>query len=309
MRGPEFFGSGHYSFMTGVKMEKLIEKAKVLIEALPYIRRFRGGTMVVKYGGAAMASKDLRDLFAQDTALLRFVGIQPVVVHGGGPHIKAVLDRLGIESIFKDGLRVTDPQTLEVVEMVLGGPVNSGIVELISRHGVKAVGLTGKDGYLLEASKYMGPDGLGGVDYGLVGDVERVNPDVLESLINDFVPVIAPLGVGEDGTTYNINADTVAGRIAGSLKASKLVILTDQEGIVGPNDRLLRSVTASEIKRYIEDGTISGGMLPKVQSCLQALSQGVGKAHIIDGRVEHCLLLEIFTTSGVGTQILPDVDI
>ncbi len=288
-------------------MEKLIGKAKVLIEALPYIRRFGGGAMVVKYGGAAMVAQDLRELFAQDVALLKFVGIHPVVVHGGGPQIKAVLDRLGIESRFHDGLRVTDPQTLEVVEMVLGGPVNSGIVELISRHGADAVGLTGKDGYLIEASKYMGPDGSGGVDYGLVGDVERVRPEILGSLLNKFIPVIAPLGVDSGGVTYNINADTVAGRIAGALKAAKLMILTDQEGVLNPDGKLIRSLTASEAKKFIEDGTISGGMLPKVQCCLQALREGVGKAHIIDGRVEHCLLLEIFTTSGVGTEILPDI--
>ena len=287
-------------------MEKLIEKAKVLIEALPYIRRFWGGAMIVKYGGAAMVSRQLSELFAQDVALLRFVGIKPIVVYGGGPQIKEVLDRLGIKSRFQDGLRVTDPQTLEVVEMVLGGPVNSGIVELISRHGVKAVGLTGKDGYLIEARKYMEPEGSSGVDFGLVGDVERINPEVLETLLDNFLPVIAPLGVGSDGTTYNINADTVAGRVAGALNAAKLVILTDQEGVIGPEGKTLRSITVSEAKRYIADGVISGGMLPKVKCCLQALSEGVGKAHIIDGRVQHCLLLEIFTSSGIGTEIMPD---
>lgn len=289
-------------------MQKLIEKAKVLVEALPFIRRFAGGTMVVKYGGAAMSSKDLRDLFAQDIALLRFVGIKPVVVHGGGPQIKAVLDQLGIQSRFQDGMRVTDPKTLEVVEMVLGGPVNSGIVELICRHGVKAVGLTGKDGYLIQAAKYLGPEGSEGVDYGLVGDVERIDPDILENIIEKFVPVIAPLGVGKDGTTYNINADTAAGRIAGALKASKLVILTDQEGVLGPDKKLLRSITAKEAEQFIKDGVISGGMLPKIRCCLKALSEGVGKAHIIDGRVEHCLLLEIFTATGIGTEILPGCD-
>ena len=288
-------------------MQKLIEKAKVLIEALPYIRRFYGKTIVVKYGGAAMVTQELRELFAQDIALLKFVGIRPVVVHGGAPQIKKVLDALGIESCFRDGLRVTDQRTLEVVEMVLGGPVNSGIVELISRHGAKAVGLTGKDGYLINAKKYMGADGSGGVDYGLVGDVEKVEPEVLEAILDRFVPVIAPLGVGSDGATYNINADTVAGRIAGALKASKFVILTDQEGVLGRDKELLRSLTESQVRRLIEEGVISGGMLPKAQCCLQALKEGVGKAHIIDGRVEHCLLLEVFTETGVGTEIMPDI--
>ncbi len=289
-------------------MEKLIEKAKVLVEALPYIRRFWGGAMVVKYGGAAMEAQDLRDLFAQDIALLRFVGIKPVVVHGGGPQIKAVLDKLGIESTFKDGMRVTDPQTLEVVEMVLGGPVNSSIVELITRHGAKAVGLTGKDGHLIESVKYQCPEGSG-VDYGLVGDVHRVNPEILDSMLEMFVPVIAPLGVDAEGATYNINADTVAGKVAGALGASKFVILTDQEGVLGKDGKLIRSLTASEARAYIDEGVISSGMIPKVNCCLRALEEGVGKAHIIDGRLEHCLLLEIFTTSGVGTEILPDVRI
>jgi acetylglutamate kinase len=190
--------------------------------------------------------------------------------------------------------------------MVLGGPVNSGIVELINRHGAKAVGLTGKDGYLIKAKKYMGPDGSSRVDYGLVGDVEVVNPEVLEAMMDRFVPVIAPLGVGADGTTYNINADTVAGKIAGALKAAKFVILTDQEGVLGRDGRLQRSLTESQARRFIEEGVISGGMLPKVECCLQALKEGVGKAHIIDGRVEHCLLLEVFTEKGLGTEILPD---
>lgn len=273
---------------------------------MPYIRRFWGGTMVVKYGGAAMAAEDLRELFAQDIALLRFVGIKPVVVHGGGPQIKAVLDKLGIESVFRDGMRVTDPQTLEVVEMVLGGPVNSSIVELITRHGAKAVGLTGKDGHLIEAVKYKGSEGSS-VDYGLVGDVNRVNPEILTSMLDEFVPVIAPLGVDTEGVTYNINADTAAGRIAGALKASKFVILTDQEGVLGRDGKLVRSLTTGEARAYIDEGVISSGMIPKVNCCLKALERGVGKAHIIDGRLEHCLLLEIFTTSGVGTEILPDV--
>lgn len=286
-------------------MQKQISQAKILVEALPYIRRFWGRTIVIKYGGAAMAAQDLRDLFAQDVALMKYVGMRPVVVHGGGPQIKSVLDRLCIQCEMKDGMRVTDEATLEVVEMVLGGPVNSNIVQLLNRHGVKAVGLTGKDGGLIEAVKYRGDDPNGGVDYGLVGEVAAVHPEVIEALY-DFVPVIAPLGVGTDGHTYNINADLAAGRIAAALKAAKLIILTDVEGVKDKSGTLLRTLTAEEALRMIGNGAISGGMIPKIKCCLSALEQGAEKAHIIDGRVEHSVLLEIFTDTGVGTQIVAD---
>jgi len=284
-------------------MKELIEKAKTLVEALPYIRRFWGRTMVIKYGGAAMAAQDLGDLFAQDVALMKYVGMRPVVVHGGGPQIKSALDRLRIQCEMKDGLRVTNEATLEVVEMVLGGPVNSNIVQLLNRHGVKAVGLTGKDGGLIEAVKYRGEDPKGGVDYGLVGDVAAIHPEVVEALF-DFVPVIAPLGVGVDGHTYNINADVAAGHIAAALKAAKLIILTDVEGVKDKSGSLLHTLSFKEAGRMIEDGTISGGMIPKIKCCLSALERGAEKAHIIDGRVEHSVLLEIFTDTGVGTQII-----
>lgn len=287
-------------------MQNLIAKAKTLVEALPYIRRFWGQTIVIKYGGAAMAAQDLRDLFAQDIALMKYVGMKPVIVHGGGPQIKNVLDRLSIQCEMRDGMRVTDEATLEVVEMVLGGPVNSGIVQLLNRHGVKAVGLTGKDGSLIEAMKYRGENGKGGVDFGLVGEVEKVNPEVVETLLDRFVPVIAPLGVGRDGNTYNINADLVAGKIASAMGAAKFIILTDVEGVKDKNGALLHTLTAFQAKRLIEDGVIVGGMIPKVRCCINALEQGAKQAHIIDGRVEHSVLLEIFTDSGIGTQIIKE---
>lgn len=285
-------------------MQKLIEKAKNLVEALPYIRRFWGRTVVIKYGGAAMAAQDLRDLFAQDIALMKFVGMHPVVVHGGGPQIKAVMDRLGIETEMKDGMRVTTPETLEVVEMVLGGPVNSGIVQLINRHGAKAVGLTGKDGSLIEARKYVGDDPKNSVDYGMVGEVEHVHPEIIEVLSDKFVPVIAPLGVGKDGHSYNINADLAAGSIASALKAAKLILLTDVEGVQSADGQLIHSLAADEARKMIANGSIAGGMLPKIQCCLSALEKGVGKTHIIDGRVEHSVLLEVFTDEGIGTEII-----
>ncbi len=287
-------------------MQNLIAKAKTLVEALPYIRRFWGQTIVIKYGGAAMAAQDLRDLFAQDIALMKYVGMKPVIVHGGGPQIKNVLDRLSIQCEMREGMRVTDEATLEVVEMVLGGPVNSGIVQLLNRHGVKAVGLTGKDGSLIEAVKYRGENGKGGVDFGLVGEVERVNPEVVEALLDRFVPVIAPLGVGADGNTYNINADLAAGKIASAMGAAKFIILTDVEGVKDKNGTLLHTLTASQAKRLIEEGVIAGGMIPKVRCCIHALEEGAKQAHIIDGRVEHSVLLEIFTDSGIGTQIIKD---
>lgn len=287
-------------------MQTLITKAKTLVEALPYIRRFWGQTIVIKYGGAAMAAQDLRDLFAQDIALMKYVGMKPVIVHGGGPQIKNVLDRLSIQCEMREGMRVTDEATLEVVEMVLGGPVNSGIVQLLNRHGAKAVGLTGKDGSLIEAVKYRGENGKGGVDFGLVGEVERVNPEVVEALLDRFVPVIAPLGVGADGNTYNINADLAAGKIASAMGAAKFIILTDVEGVKDKNGTLLHTLTASQAKRLIEEGVIAGGMIPKVRCCIHALEEGAKQAHIIDGRVEHSVLLEIFTDSGIGTQIIKD---
>lgn len=289
-------------------MERLIEKARTLTEALPYIRAFFGKTIVIKYGGKAMVEEELKEQFAKDIALMKYVGMKPVVVHGGGPQINQMLKRLGREPKFVRGVRVTDRETMEVVEMVLGGTVNKEIVARINRHGGKAVGLSGKDGRLITArplrAKPPGP-GEERLDLGQVGEVEAIDPQVLNSLDQDrFIPVIAPIGVDRDGKTYNINADLVAGEMAAALKAEKIVILTDVKGILDRKKKLIPTLPKKDVMRLIKSGVISEGMLPKVQSCLTALEGGVRKAHIINGCVPHALLLEIFTDQGVGTEIV-----
>jgi acetylglutamate kinase len=287
--------------------------AATLVEALPYMRRFAGSTFVIKYGGHAMGSPELARDFARDVVLLKQVGVNPVVVHGGGPQIKAMLDRLKIKSEFVEGLRVTDAATVEIVEMVLAGSINKQIVTAIQAAGGQAVGLSGKDGNLIEASKLTRTRRDPGshieqvLDLGFVGQPSRVHPKVLKAFEGtDIVPVIAPIGVGIDGQTYNINADTVAGAIAAAFTARKLLMLTDVEGVLGPDGRLISELTASAARALIADGTVSGGMIPKLETCLQALDHGVGAAHVLDGRLPHVILLEIFTEAGVGTKLTPD---
>ena len=282
-------------------------KAKILAEALPYIERCHGKTVVVKYGGNAMTDEKLRHGFARDVVLLKLVGINPVIVHGGGPQIDDQLRKVGKKGEFIQGMRVTDAETMDVVEMVLGGQVNTDIVNLINQHGGRAVGLSGTDGPLIRARKMMmrgkdNPDEL--IDIGQVGEVESIDPEVIQVLTaRNFVPVIAPVGVGKDGESYNINADLVAGKLAEILKAEKLVVLTNTPGVLDKNGNLLTGLTAKKIDELFADGTISGGMLPKIGSALEAVKNGVNSCHIIDGRVEHALLLEILTSEGVGTQI------
>jgi len=287
-----------------------LDRAKVLMEALPYIRRFSNATVVVKYGGHAMVDEDLKRTFALNVILMKYVGLNPIVVHGGGPQIGDFLKRLSIESAFVDGMRVTDKQTMDVVEMVLVGKVNKEIVSLINTNGGKSVGLSGKDGGLITAKKmhYIRKKGEDQppeiIDMGMVGEITSIDHTVLKGLMEKFIPVIAPVGAGEEGETYNINADIVAGRVASSLQARKLILLTDTEGVLGRDGGLISTLAAGEAEKLIEDGTIKGGMIPKVRCCLEALAGGVGKAHIIDGRKEHALLLEIFTKTGVGTEIV-----
>lgn len=283
-----------------MREEDLTQKARILVEALPYIRRFYGKTIVIKYGGGAMAQGSLEEALALDVVLMWYVGIRPVVVHGGGPQIGQLLKRLGKESTFVGGMRVTDPETMEVVEMVLG-KINKDIVSLINRHGARAVGLSGKDAELIRARKLSRVD----IDLGLVGEVREVNVDVIEALQKGgFIPVIAPVGVGEEGLAYNINADIVAGAVAGALKAEKLILLTDVPGVMDREGRLLRSLTAQQARLLIQEGVIREGMIPKVQCCLEALQKGVGKAHIVNGTIPHAMLLEVFTDRGIGTEIV-----
>lgn len=282
-------------------------KAEILSEALPYIQRFHGRTIVVKYGGNAMVDKRLKESFARDVVLLKLVGMKPVVVHGGGPQIDEALGRVGKKSEFVHGLRVTDAETMEIVEWVLAGQVQQELVMLINQFGGQAVGLTGKDGDLLRARRMQvaDPRAPGTLhDIGQVGEIESVNPAVVKTLQNDaFVPVISPIGVGADGLSYNINADIVAGRIAETLAAEKLILLTNTPGVLDKNGRLITGLTAQRIDQLFADGTISGGMLPKISSAIEAAHKGVNSVHIIDGRVDHCLLLEILTDQGVGTMI------
>jgi acetylglutamate kinase len=291
-------------------MERFIGKAEVLLEALPYIRRFYGKIFVVKYGGNAMVDEELKDSFAQDVVLLKYVGINPVVVHGGGPQINEMLERMGTPTQFVRGMRVTDQQTMDVVEMVLAGKINKEIVNLINQHGGMAVGLSGKDGGLIRARKMNVSVSANGeppeiIDIGLVGEIVGIDPTVINSLDeNKFIPVIAPVGVGEKGETYNINADLVAGQIAEALRAEKLILLTDVEGVKDRNGKLLSTLKTNQARKLIEDGVVAEGMIPKVECCMEALKGGVGKTHIIDGRVKHAILLEIFTKEGVGTEVV-----
>ena len=290
-------------------MQKLIEKANTLLEALPYIRRFSGKTIVIKYGGHAMADEALKRSFALDIILLKYIGINPVIVHGGGPQINETLKRYGIVSEFVRGMRVTDAATMGVVEMVLTGQVNREVVGNINQQGGKAVGLSGKDGGLLLCDKLLQEvtreDGtVEKLDIGFVGRINRVDPTIIETLEKErFIPVIAPVGVGADGESYNINADIVAGKVAAALKAEKLILLTDVAGVKDRDGKLLSSIGLADIPGLIDGGVITGGMIPKVTCCVEALQEGTGKAHIIDGRVEHAVLLEIFTDVGIGTEI------
>ncbi|MEO2069046.1 MAG: acetylglutamate kinase [Desulfurobacteriaceae bacterium] len=292
-------------------MERLIEKASTLLEALPYIKRFYGKTIVIKYGGNAMVREDLKDAFAEDVVLLKYIGINPVIVHGGGPQIGEFLEKLNIPTKFVGGMRVTDKETMNVVEMVLVGKVNKEIVKLINSHGGNAVGLSGKDGNLIVAEKIDYKKYLTEIkapeiiDLGYVGKVKKINPDIINKLIESkFIPVIAPVGIGEDFEAYNINADIVAGEIASALKAEKLIMLTDVEGIKDDEGKLIKSTKREDLSKLIEGGVIFGGMIPKVKACEIALTGGVKKTHIIDGRVKHSVLLEIFTQEGIGTEII-----
>ncbi len=282
-------------------------KADILSEALPYIRRFHGKTIVVKYGGNAMVDQKLKESFAHDVVLLKLVGMNPVVVHGGGPQIDEALERVGKKPQFIQGMRVTDTETMEIVEWVLAGEVQGELVMMINSFGGQAVGLTGKDGALIRARKLRmldKDDPTKSHDIGHVGEIEAISPAVVKALQDDaFIPVISPIGFGEDGTTYNINADVVAGKIAEILKAEKLVMLTNTPGVLDKNGKLLTGLTSRQIDELFADGTISGGMLPKIASALEAAKSGVNTVHVIDGRVDHCLLLEILTDAGVGTMI------
>ena len=290
-------------------MQAFIDKANTLMEALPYIRRFSGKTIVIKYGGHAMADEELKESFALDVILLRSLGINVVVVHGGGPQINETLKRYGIVSEFVRGMRVTDAETMAVVEMVLTGQVNKEVVGYLNQHGGRAVGLSGKDGNLLLCEKMLqeikNDDGsVEMVDIGFVGNVVKVNQEIIQTLEQGkFLPVIAPVGVGANGESYNINADLVAGRVAGALKAEKLMLLTDVSGVKDKDGKLISSISLPEVAALIDDGTISGGLIPKVECCDDALTEGAKKAHIVDGRVRHAVLLEIFTDIGVGTEI------
>ncbi|MBN1498335.1 MAG: acetylglutamate kinase [Spirochaetes bacterium] len=286
-------------------MKKYMDKVNTLLESLPYIREFYGKTMVIKYGGHAMVDDALQMSFARDMVLLKLTGMNPVIVHGGGPQINDLLKQIGKKSDFVDGMRVTDRDTMNVVEMVLSGSINSTIVNNINQMGGKAVGLSGKDGRLITAQKlyHTVPSGEK-VDIGQVGSVKRINPAVLETLDRDrFIPVIAPIGVDEEGATYNINADLAAGKIAEALKAEKLILLTDVEGVI-IGEKLASTLKTRQVTGHIDKGAITGGMIPKVNCCVDAVAAGVGKAHIIDGRVEHAVLLEIFTQAGIGTEIV-----
>jgi acetylglutamate kinase len=285
--------------------------ADILIEALPYIRRFCGKTIVIKYGGHAMVDERLKEGFSRDITLMKFIGLHPVVVHGGGPQIGSVLEKMGMDSQFVDGMRVTDGPTMDVVEMVLVGKVNKEIVAQISQQGGRAVGLSGKDGGLILSRKLHlvrpkaedKPPEI--IDIGMVGEVVAVNPEIIRTLEQGgFIPVIAPVGVGNSGETYNINADWVASKVAVALNAAKLILLTDVEGVMDKSGSLISSIKAGDVEKMLGDGTISGGMIPKLQCTMSALQQGVERVHIIDGRKPHAVLLELFTDKGIGTEVI-----
>jgi len=291
-------------------MERFINKAEVLMEALPYFRRFYDKTFVIKYGGHAMENEELKASFAQDIVLLKYVGINPVVVHGGGPQIDITLEKMGITSRYVRGMRVTDQETLDIVEMVLVGKVNKEIVTLINQHGGMAVGLSGKDGGLILARKMNVTVSNNGespeiIDIGMVGEIVGINPLIIDSLDeNKFIPVIAPVGVGANGETYNINADLVAGEVAEALHAEKLILMTDIEGVKDRKGEFMSTLKVNQARKMIQEGVVAAGMIPKVECCIEALKGGVGKTHIIDGRVKHAVLLEIFTKEGVGTEVV-----
>jgi acetylglutamate kinase len=283
-------------------MKALVDKAAVLVEALPYMRRFLDRTIVVKYGGHAMTDESLRASFAVDIVLMKHIGVRPVIVHGGGPQIATTLERLGKTSTFVEGLRVTDDETMDVVEMVLGGKVNREIVELIHQGGGRAVGLTGSDGGMLRVRRKM----VDGKDLGRVGEIVSVDPRAIRAVSDaNFVPVIAPIGADDDGLTYNVNADEAAGALARALEAEKLMLLTDVEGVKDAKGDLIHQLSVEQVRKLIREGTIQGGMIPKVECCIEALSGGVSRAHIIDGRMLHAVLLEVFTDGGVGTLMVP----
>lgn len=288
--------------MKGERMDKYIEKAKILIEALPYIKEFNSKIVVIKYGGSAMVDDRIKETVIEDIVLMKLVGLKPVIVHGGGNEISEMLKNLGKKSEFINGLRVTDQDTVDVVEMVLSGKINKGIVQLIQNHDLNAVGISGKDGKTLKVIKKV----TNGEDIGFVGEISEVNTKLILSLIdNDFIPVIAPLGTDKTGQTYNINADYAASAIAGALKAEKLLFLTDVEGVladVKDKASLISKLTIKEVEEHMASGIISGGMIPKVECCVEGIKAGVKNVHILDGRVEHCMLLEVFTQNGVGTM-------
>ncbi|MBL6685359.1 MAG: acetylglutamate kinase [Methylophilaceae bacterium] len=283
------------------------DKAKILSEALPYIKKFFDKTIVIKYGGNAMVDDNLKQSFAKDVVLLKLVGMNPVVVHGGGPQISAHLEKLGKKGEFINGMRVTDEETMDIVEMILGGQINKEIVQLINKNGGKAVGLTGQDSNFIHAKKLIVKDErdeFKNIDLGQVGDIDSIDPTLINFLDSgDFIPVVAPIGIGDDDKTYNINADLVAGKLAEILKAEKLILMTNTPGVLDNNKQLITGLTAKEIENLIIEGTLSGGMLPKINSALDAAKSGVNAVHIVDGRVEHALLLEILTDQGVGTLI------
>ena len=285
-------------------METLIKKAEILIEALPYIQKFSGKTVVVKYGGNAMINEDLKNSVIEDIILLKFIGLNPIVVHGGGPDISKALNEKGVKSQFINGLRVTDEETVKVAQEVLIGKTNKEIVALINKHGGRAVGISGIDASFIECEKQKTTVDGEEIDIGYVGKIKKIKREVLDLLYKDqWIPVIAPIGTDSEGNSYNVNADTVAAAVAAAVEAEKLILLTDVEGIKDKNGEIVYEAVPADIDRMIEDGTINGGMIPKVQGCVDALNDGVTGVHIIDGRISHCLLLEIFTKTGIGTLI------